>query len=141
MDDNRLRFEARLRELDEIPSIYSRASGTRERGLNNRDPKNLRRKVRPLRSLVRYTFLFIFLFATKAGFAEYIGTERYDDQVAVLSQGEGWQPLVALFMQRGPALKWASPGVSKVMGLEDRKPELAAFDWPQFMQVKGETGQ
>ena len=142
MDVNRQRFETRLRILDESPGIVARAIRTRRNEhFRKREQAPTERRLDRLRSAVRIFMTIVFFFLGKAISAEFIGTERYDTQVTALSTSEGWRPLVALIMQRGPAMKWVEPGISKILELDPNREVLAAEDWPVFMQVKGKTGE
>ena len=141
MDDNRKRFEARLRLLDECPGVVSRSAGTRAIGPGHASERATESSIRPLRTGVRIAMILGAFLLSKAALAEFVGIEQYDNQVSILANGEAWEPFAALVLQRGPASKWVEPGMAKFMELDPERQRFAMSEWPVFAQTSGETGE
>ena len=140
-NQNRKRFEARLRMLDDNPGEVARAAQTRRRGLALPKGTEFKTAIRPLRIGVRLVSVFVCFFLLKAMFAEITGPELYDNQVAELSNGGGWETIMGVVMQRGPAMKWAEPAVAKVMDVERSRQTAQALDEGVLKQTSGAPDQ
>lgn len=136
MDDNRKRFEARLRVLDEVPGVTARSRHSR---LTNSSRRKVlwEKRLRPIKAGVRIALVLLAFFIAKAGIAEITGTESYDIQVASMANEDGWESVAAVFMQRGPLMRWAEPAVAKIMDVERSRVVASALDEGVLRPAKG----